>query len=892
MADQTSRVNIITSFSSQGVQAYTSQVNQASKGTQQLDAGTRASGKSVNALGNIVSKAGALIAVAFVAKKVFDFGKAMVTVAKETERAENALKIYTGSLATAKVLIQDIEDLAIRTPFEDDELIAAGRDLLKFGVAAKDVVPILEDVSEVAVATGASIGGIAPILGRIQAQGKATFRELSGIISSGIPIYNLLSDSLGISVAQVKKLGQQGKISSDDITKAFQKATNEGGRFNGVLLAQQNSIGGIQRQIRGLVSNGITQNLGRIFNPLIKEGLRTVLALLGDPSDKKSIIGRLEQLAQSDAPIKLAAGVAQAFSYISAGFSALVDGIQVGAAFLVVEMEKLRKIAGEVLIISGQVSGNQGLIITGAKQVAIAAKNTADAYDQIAINTTQIEDGLNEAKGKFDEVFTRLKKERDEADKAITCPVGSHWDPILRKCVPDDDSDPQEELQAAIGSLAELTARLEKAKEIADKTAPTNNLFTGYQKDVQDLESEIENLLALIESIRSPREQIAVPRLVNDQLDALIEKAKQLREEKRPINLINADPQTEEQALEKLQKATSKSVRNARQELAKTLAFDKNATNREIVQAEKEFDDMLLRIQIKDAQDRLAIAIEFNDELGKIQAETDLADLFIERSQSAINQLTNFQAGALQVADFIGKQILPIIDGIQQITDQLEASAQRAVDIQERRVADAAKLAEKGNAELLQLEEDRLAKSEERQRKAAQLSRQLAVIQFAANSAIAISRVAAETGILSPAGIAVLIATLAGGIAQAKALSQGFEKGTEFVDGPAGKDKVHARLTRGEGVIAEPINKQLKGFHHEDLPDAVKLWYAFQSLPVVKDHSSDKEARSFKSLERQMQRMNDNLVNMRMFLQVDEFGLLAGVKGADLKNQRREQLFN
>lgn len=880
MPERTARVNIITEFTNKGVQAYAQQTTQASNATQQLDKGVRSSGKSVSALGGIVSKAGVLLAAAFSVTSIIKFGKTIIDVAKQTERTEKAIQVFTGSLASAKLLIQDINDLAIRTPFEDDQLISAGRDLLKYGVAAKDIVPILEDVSEVAVATGADLGGIAPILGRIQAQGKATFRELSGIISSGIPIYNLLSDSLGISVAQVKKLGQQGKISSEDISNAFKKATDEGGRFNGVLAAQANSIGGLQRAIRGLVQNGITQNLGRIFQPLIKEGLRVVLDLLGDPNNNKSVIGRLEAMANSDGPIRLAANFGGAISLIKAGFNALFEGVEIGINVVFRQFNRLRKDFGNFVLLTGQLTNNTDLIAFGASQVVAAQNEIAEANAKIAASQLDIAQAFEEADGKVAEIFYRLKKERDDLAKK----------PIIDGILGDDG-----ELKAALGSLADLEEKLKKLDERISKATPRSNLIETLSRKAETLQGQIELLRTRIETLR---QEVVRPLPTKGKDDIFKATAEILQKQQDAIisaqdDIVAASEETQQGIADRAARLGAQAERTfaaatleAKGRLLNELSLLEATNLKDREKAFNRFEDAVLSAQVKAAQDQLRAAKASLDSGSILDAQNVLLDAQIAQVEAAAQRIRD----ALSFSDIIEQGVLPIIDSIRSITDALEEGAQRAFEIQERRVSDAAKLAEKGNAELLQLEEDRLTKSEERRRKSAQITRELAAIEFVANSIVAISKAAATEGPLALALIPVLLAVIAGGIAQAKALSQGFEKGTEYVDGQPGRDKIRARLTKGERVVDAGTNAKLDGIPNASLPDAVKMYYAFRDLPVVNDHSKQGQGRSFREMEKQIMGLRSDIANMRMHVGVNEWGIYATLEGVKKKAKRRDGL--
>lgn len=105
-------------------------------------------------------------------------------------------------------------------------------------------------------------------------------------------------------------------------------------------------------------------------------------------------------------------------------------------------------------------------------------------------------------------------------------------------------------------------------------------------------------------------------------------------------------------------------------------------------------------------------------------------------------------------------------------------------------------------------------------RKQAIAEKEAAAFNIIINTAIALSKVAAQTGILAPI-LGAAIATL-GAVELATVLAQpipAFAKGTEKVEGGTpGKDSVLAWLMPGERIVPTEINKQLGGIKNEDLP--------------------------------------------------------------------------
>lgn len=153
---------------------------------------------------------------------------------------------------------------------------------------------------------------------------------------------------------------------------------------------------------------------------------------------------------------------------------------------------------------------------------------------------------------------------------------------------------------------------------------------------------------------------------------------------------------------------------------------------------------------------------------------------------------------------------------------------------QEKRIEETTRLASLGNAEQLQLEQERLNKLLEERRKFEQAQAAINAAAAISATAVAASTFAASitkeslstTPLVAIANSIALVAAIGAGIAQISALASGFEKGTEYLT-PGQKsnkgktDTIPAWLAPGERVVPAMINEQLKGIKNADLPKLV-----------------------------------------------------------------------
>lgn len=158
------------------------------------------------------------------------------------------------------------------------------------------------------------------------------------------------------------------------------------------------------------------------------------------------------------------------------------------------------------------------------------------------------------------------------------------------------------------------------------------------------------------------------------------------------------------------------------------------------------------------------------------------------------NKITELEAQQAEVEKEMSKEkTLKILDDIDQIlsatiqaTNQIISAKLRETDsligLQQQRVDEAKDIAETGNAELLELEQKRLDDLNKKKEQFVRAQQALAAIELIANTAIAISKAAAEGGAAAPITIATTLIALVAGLAQARQLASqaAFYKGGLF----------------------------------------------------------------------------------------------------------------
>lgn len=248
-------------------------------------AGTKKMGEgasAVNNLGGAFMGLAAKIGAAFTAYKAMEAGfsgfKHALSVASEMETTQTAFKTMLGSSAAMLETLGEIKKLAMSTPFEFPELANAGRMLLAFGEAARDIPDTLRRIGDVSSAISAPLGEIAEIYGKARTQGTLFAEDINQLTGRGIPIIREFAKILGQPESAIKKLAEEGKITFPLLDQAFRNLTGSGGQFFNMMAEQAKTSAGLWSTLKDGV-NELFLALGTPLNDAIKPVLEDAIGL-------------------------------------------------------------------------------------------------------------------------------------------------------------------------------------------------------------------------------------------------------------------------------------------------------------------------------------------------------------------------------------------------------------------------------------------------------------------------------------------------------------------------------------------------------------------------------------------------------------------------------------
>lgn len=195
--------------------------------------------------------------------------KEIIALADNLEQAKIAFTTMLWSEEKAIAMLQDLSDFARKTPFELPEVRQNAKQLLAMWVSAENIIPTLKALGDAAAWTGADMTRLAMNYGQVITQGHLTGRELRDFLVNGIPLLDELAKNAGKSKEEIQDMISSGEISANDVTRAFETMTSEGGKFEDLMYKQSATFTGLRSNFQDQLSQ-MGERIGTQFLPQLK----------------------------------------------------------------------------------------------------------------------------------------------------------------------------------------------------------------------------------------------------------------------------------------------------------------------------------------------------------------------------------------------------------------------------------------------------------------------------------------------------------------------------------------------------------------------------------------------------------------------------------------------
>lgn len=231
----------------------------------EFDQGLKRAENRLKRFGDRLSTLGSRLTMGFSAPLALASG-GTIKLAADLEQTKIAFEVMTGSAEKASRMVENLQKMGAKTPYESKDLLESTKTLMLFGVEAEKVEGMLQMLGDVASGSSDKLKSLSLAFAQVQSTGRLTGQDLLQMINTGFNPLQIISEKTGKSMAELKDQMSKGAISADAVTQAFKVATSEGGRFFGMMEKQSGTTLGKFSTLMDNIKLSLT-NIGTALLP-------------------------------------------------------------------------------------------------------------------------------------------------------------------------------------------------------------------------------------------------------------------------------------------------------------------------------------------------------------------------------------------------------------------------------------------------------------------------------------------------------------------------------------------------------------------------------------------------------------------------------------------------
>ena len=180
----------------------------------------------------------------------------MVRLGAQAESVNVAFTTLVGSEKKAAQMLGQINDFAAHSPFGKMDLTQNTQMMLNFGVETGKVLPLLKQLGDISGGDKQKMSALSLVMGQVSSTGYLMGQDLLQFINAGFNPIQELSTMTGISVDKLKDKMSKGQITFKNVEQAIAHATGAGGKFNGMMDRQSQTLEGKWSTLMDSVQQG------------------------------------------------------------------------------------------------------------------------------------------------------------------------------------------------------------------------------------------------------------------------------------------------------------------------------------------------------------------------------------------------------------------------------------------------------------------------------------------------------------------------------------------------------------------------------------------------------------------------------------------------------------
>ena len=226
------------------------------------------------------------------------FVKQVYEIRGQYELLERSLGVLVNSFQRGSEIFQELNAMAIKSPFTLMDLAGAAKQLTAYNFSANEVVNTTRRLADISAALGVPMERLTYNLGQIRAQTVLTARDARDFANAGLPIVKSLSsyytelEGKVVSTGDVYNRMSKKMVSYTDVMAVLNKMTDEGGKFFDFQAKQADTLR-VQLANLTLAWNNMLNEIGETNQGLLTAPLKGLRTLFRNWETLNRIIGDL-----------------------------------------------------------------------------------------------------------------------------------------------------------------------------------------------------------------------------------------------------------------------------------------------------------------------------------------------------------------------------------------------------------------------------------------------------------------------------------------------------------------------------------------------------------------------------------------------------------------------
>lgn len=408
-----------------------------------------------------------------------EFGQKVFEVRKKMESLQVSLETLAGT-DVGKQLYEDIRQVS---PMIQAEFAKGAQTLLGFNTEAQKVMPILKQIGDISMGDSQKFNSLTLAFAQMSSTGKLMGQDLLQMINAGFNPLVVISEKTGKSVAELKDEMSKGAISVEMVEEAFRSATEEGGKFHGMLEAQSKALEGAYSNLQGAI-NGMFNSIGEQSEGIMAGSINAATLLVQNYETVGKVIMSLVGVYgvyKTALMINIALEKAQAVNRLASIKG--VTAMEVATGLLTGKL----KVLNAVLMANPYALAAAAVAALGAAIYAAAseASEMEEAQRRLDNQTKENEASVLNEMRNLDSLNRQLQE----------CERGTEQYRKVKKSIIDQYGQYYSGLDAEIERVGNLSGVYDQLTEAIRRSIGARNLKSFYDKEMENYDKTVSDKL-------------------------------------------------------------------------------------------------------------------------------------------------------------------------------------------------------------------------------------------------------------------------------------------------------------------------------------------------------------------------------------------------------------